>query len=469
MDGAVLVIGAGMAGLRAALDIAKTGVRVVLVEQEPVIGGAMAARLADKSETFDFAHATEIPRVDEAASNPKIEVLTLTEVERVEGEPGAFEVSLIRRARFVTDRCTRCNRCHAACPQVVPNQYYSGLSHRKAIYTPFFDAYPANYVIDLNSCLNTPPNYLPCARCVEACEDHAIQFNVPLREKLTRTVSAVILATGFRMGEPDPLQRHGYGTHPDILTSMELERLITPGGPTGGFVEKPSNSASPDSVLFIMSDASPFATSCAAAQCDRLTQQGVKTLTVLHPKSTTRGESFRDFWARVAHRKVTLADGELERITPGDDGTFRVRYKLNGDLMSAAQDYDMVVFTTPVLPPDGMAKTAEALGIEIDNDGFVKQGNRDWGPNATTRLGVYVAGCVSRPKDIRDSIAESKAAAVCAMRHVERSVFDQEDLIGQVQHSGVMINGRWLTEEELRQRVEGFLSQIMGVQSQERP
>lgn len=468
MDRAVLVIGAGMAGLRAALDLAKNGVHVVLVDQEPVIGGVMAARLADKSETFDFAHATELPRVDEVAKNPKIEVLTLTHVDRVLGEPGAFEVSLTKRARMVNDKCTRCNRCHAVCPVVVPNQFYSGLSHRKAIYTPFFEAYPSNYVIDLNSCLNKPPNYLPCARCAEACEDHAIQFSMPLEEKLTRTVSAVILASGFRMGEPEPLQRHGYGTHPDILTSMELERLITPGGPTGGFAEKPSNNGSPDRVLFVMTDASPFSTSCAAAQCDRLTQQGVNAITVLHPKVTSRGESFRDFWMRVAHRKVTLADGELERISPSDDGTFRVRYKLTGDLMSAAQDFDLVVFTTPVLPPDSLPKTAEALGIELDVDGFVKQGNRDWGPNATTRLGVYVAGCVSRPKDIRDSIAESKAAAVCAMRHVERSVFDQEELLGTVQHSGVMINGRWLTEEELRQRVEGFLSQIMGVQSQER-
>ncbi len=467
MDGAVLVIGAGMAGLRAALDLAKNAVRVVLVDREPVIGGVMAARLADKSENFDFAHGAEIPRVDEVAANPAIEVLTLSEVESVTGAPGAFEVSIVQHARIVNDRCTRCNRCHAVCPVVVPNQYYSGMSHRKAIYTPFFEAVPSNFVIDLDSCLNRPPNYLPCARCVEACEDHAIHFNVPLEERLSRKVSAIVLSTGFRMGEPELLQKHGYGTHPDIVTSMELERLITPGSPTGGFAERPSNGSSADNVLFVMTDVSPFSTACAAAQCDRLVQQGVKAVTVLHPKETSRGESFRDFWSRVAQRKVTLADGELERITADEDGPFKVRYKITGDLMSAVQEFDMVIFTTPVLPPPGLKKTADILGIELDNDGFVKPGNRDWGLNATTRLGVYVAGCVSRPKDIRDSIAESKAAAVCAMRHVERTPFDQDELLGAIQHSGVMINGRWLTEEELRQRLEGFLFQLMGAQSQE--
>jgi heterodisulfide reductase subunit A len=454
--GSVLVIGGGTAGVRAALDLAKNGVQVVLVEREPVVGGTMAARLSDESETFGFARGMDFPRIGELANHPGVELLTRAEVVELNGEAGSFTATIRQHASFVTDACTRCNRCHSVCPVVVSNPFQSGLTYRKAIYTPFRGALPSTYVIDIESCLNSPPNYLPCQRCVEVCDDHAIDFGMAQQQVLQRAVGAVIVAVGYALADSSPLQRFGYGTHPDILTYMELERLLTPAGPSGGFVEKPSSGNTPDSILFVMSDVSRFAWGCVAAQCRKLIEQDVANLTILHPSETTEHGPFRKWWAGFGIGGVSLVEGELEKVAPQEGDTIRVRFKTPGGEITAARDYDMVVFTSAVRPPRGLAELATVLGIELNGDGFVQLGKKEDGMIATTRPGVYVAGCACGPKDMPESIAESKAAAVYAMRHLERRRAAGES--GPANgYNGVMVNGHWLSEGEIRQRLERLI------------
>lgn len=460
MTDCVLVIGSGVAGMRAALDLAQHGIHVVLIEREPVLGGVMASRLSDEEETFSFTHGAEVPKTQQIAAQKNIEVLTQAELAELQGTAGDFTATIRQRARYVTDACTRCRHCHTVCPQVAPNQFQAGITLRKAIYTPFRDAYPSAYVIDIETCLNNPPNYMPCQRCVEVCDDKAIHFEAPAEQKLMRNVGAVVLATGFAVEGSGELDRYGYGAHPDIMTYMEFEQLISPVGPSGGFVEKLSNSTSPDDVLYVMHDASRFATGCAAAQCDKLVEQEIKNVVVLHPPATKEGDPFGAFWRRIARHSVTLVEGEVERISPIEDDQLRVRYKETGQPLSTTETYDMVVFTTRAKASSGFTNIAKVLGIEHNGSGFVKAGQTIGGVNATSQPGIYVAGCASGLKDVHETIAESKSAAIHSLRHVEaRAEVAGAPLVPG--HSGVMIEGKWLTDDQIRQRIESILLHLM--------
>ena len=168
MRDSVLVIGGGIAGIQASLDLAEAGARVVLVERQATIGGVMA--VLDKNfPTLDCSICIEAPKMSEVDLHPNIEILSLAEVDSVQGTAGNFSVKVRQRARYVTDACTRCGECTTVCPVVLPNDYDSGMAARKAIYTPIPQSAPGAYVIDLTNCLNTPPNYLPCNHCIDIC------------------------------------------------------------------------------------------------------------------------------------------------------------------------------------------------------------------------------------------------------------------------------------------------------------
>jgi len=177
MSDSVLVIGGGIAGVQAALDLAKAGAHVYIVENSPVIGGKMAA-LDKNFPTMDCSICIEAPKLSEVMQNRNITVLTLSEIVSVEGRAGSFKVKIFQRPRYVTDECTRCGDCVPACPVILKNEFDVGMGARKAIYLPFDQAEPGIYVIDVENCLNKPPNFLPCNRCVEVCGPKCIDFNM---------------------------------------------------------------------------------------------------------------------------------------------------------------------------------------------------------------------------------------------------------------------------------------------------
>jgi heterodisulfide reductase subunit A len=215
----ILLVGGGIAGLHAALECANSGARAIVVERGPVVGGRLAATMLEPSAIGDRSEGVRTPLFEALVENENIEILTNSTLQAVEGRPGNFTVTVREEQRFVTDACTRCKKCHTVCPVVLPNEADAGLTYRKAIYTPMLDTLPEAWVIDIENCLNTPPNYLPCQRCVDVCDDDAIFFNLPAETIHTRHVGAVILAPGFRTEEPTRFNELGYGEHTDIVTS----------------------------------------------------------------------------------------------------------------------------------------------------------------------------------------------------------------------------------------------------------
>ncbi|MEA3307911.1 MAG: FAD-dependent oxidoreductase, partial [Chloroflexota bacterium] len=307
MSNSVLVIGGGIAGIQASLDLAEAGARVVLVEREATIGGVMA--VLDKNfPTLDCSICIEAPKMSEVDLHPNIEIISLAEVAALEGVPGDFRVTICQRARYVSNECTRCGECTEVCPVVLPNEYDSGMAARKAIYTPIPQSAPGAYLIDMEHCLNEPPNYLPCDRCVQACEAKAIDFLMPQEETLIREVGSVVVAVGYDMFDPRQMQEYGYGTHPDIMTSLEFERLLNSAGPTGGEIVRPSDGEHPRNILFVLCVGSRdrrFQHYCSRFCCMysikhayQVLDHGVDDVTVLYMDIRAYGKGFDGFWER---------------------------------------------------------------------------------------------------------------------------------------------------------------------------
>ena len=460
MSDAVLVIGGGITGLRASMDLAKAGARVVLVERQPTIGGKMSAALDEDTPDPAIFGGLQPPRMEAVAQQHGIEVITLGEVIGLTGEPGKFTATIRQRARYVSDACIRCGHCRQVCPVVQPNEFDAGLAFRKAIYSPVRNSVPHAYVIDIEHCLNTPPNYLACSRCVDACEDDAIDFSVHPTETFEREVASVVVATGFDVARPANITSLGYGRHPDVLTAMELERLLSTNGPTNGFIERPSNRKEPKRVLMVMLDTSRFAWAYTARHTARLADQEVSKISVLYNNQLAFTQGLSEYWKRTAAEGVNLLWGEAEEIAPAQDGDIMVRYRDGDSGLARTQTYDMVVIAAPVEPAEGIEQLAQTLGVDVTADGYVKLVEMEFGRTITTRSAVYVAGCATGPKNMADSIVEASTAAGNALRYVSLAA-EEEKLESTSGRTGMLIGGKLLSQEDLQKRIEGLLLNIM--------
>jgi heterodisulfide reductase subunit A len=427
MSDSVLIVGGGIAGVQAALDLADAGAKVVLVEASPAIGGKMAA-LDKNFPTLDCSICIEAPKLSEVAEHPNIEILSPAEVVGFAGEPGDFTVQVRQRSRFVGDECTRCNLCVEACPVVLPNEFDVSMGSRKAISTPFPQAVPGAYTIDLDHCLNEPPNYLPCGRCMDACLPKVIDFMQPRERVVERKVGSVIVSTGFELIEPGLLQGFGYGKHPDVLTSMEFERLLTSAGPTGGEIIKPSNGEHPQSILFVLCvgsrdrrfyrHCSRFCCMYSVKEAFQAIDHGVPDVTVLYMDMRAYGKGFDTFYTRTRDEGARFVRGRPAGVEAAGD-KIRVRYENTDEGRVETAEVDMVVLATAARPPESLERLAGILDVEIGEDGFVRAREDLGGLIATTRTGVYAAGCATGLKDIPDSVAEAGAAAASALVHLD--------------------------------------------------
>ena len=434
MNDQVLVIGGGIAGVQTALDLADAGVRVVLVERSSAIGGKMAA-LDKNFPTLDCSICIEAPKLSEVEQHPNIELLADAEVTRVDGHAGDFRVEILQRGRFVTSECTRCGECVPACPVLLPNEFDVGMASRKAIYTPFPQAVPGAYAVDIDSCLNEPPNYFPCNRCSEACPPACIDFSLPLTTTIERNVVAIVAATGFDLINPASVSEYGYGRHPDIMTSMEFERLLTSVGPTGGEIIKPSDGRRPRNVLFVLCVGSRderFQPYCSRFCCMysikhayQAIDHGIAEVTVMYMDLRAYGKGFDGFLDRTRAEGARFVRGRPGRVVPGGAG-LRVRYEDTEAGEVREEDFDMVVLATAVKPPAGVPELAETLGVAVDNDGFLQASEATGGLIVTTRPGIFVAGCASGPKDIPDSVSEAGAAAALALTYAKERAWPKE-------------------------------------------
>jgi heterodisulfide reductase subunit A len=378
-----------------------------------------------------------MPKLSEVGEHANIEVLSPAEVESVEGEEGSFRVGIKLQSRFVTDECTRCDLCVDACPECVPNEFDVGMTSRKAIYTPMPQAMPQPYLIDLDLCLNDPPNYFPCDHCIEVCGPKCIDFFMPRQQSLTREVSAIIVAVGYDLIDPALLRHYGYGKHPDVLTSMELERMLTPMGPTGGEIVKPSTGEHPHNIFFVLCvgsrdrrfyrHCSRFCCMYSIKEAYQVLTHGVEDVTALYMDVRAYGKGFDGFFDRTRQEGAKFIRGHPAEITPNGRGLI-VRYENTDTGRLEKAEADMVVLATAVRPPDGLEKLAEVLGIEVDEDGFLKTVEAQGGVITATRPGIFVAGCASGPKDIPDSVAEGSGAAATALTYIENKEWPEPEM-----------------------------------------
>jgi heterodisulfide reductase subunit A len=427
MSDSVLVIGGGIAGIQSALDLAEAGAHVVLVERQSTIGGIMA--VLDKNfPTLDCSICIEAPKMSEVDLHPNIEIISLAEVDRVEGTPGDFRIRIRQRSRFVADECTRCGDCTDACPEVLPNEFDSGMASRKAIYTPIPQAVPGAFIIDLEHCLNDPPNYIPCNRCLQVCSPKAIDFLMPREIILQREVASIIVSVGYDSLDPRLLREFGYGLHPDVLTALEFERLINSAGPTEGEILKPSNREHPSNILFVLcvgSRDNRFLRYCSRFCCMysikhayQALDHGVEDVSVLYMDIRAYGKGFDGFLERTGEAGAKFLRGRPSFVGPNGMGSIRVRYEDTDRAARIEEDYDMVVLANAIKPSEGLPDLADRLGIELDDDGFIRANEIEGGLIVTSRDGIYAAGCTTGPKDIPDSVAEGSGAAALALSHV---------------------------------------------------
>ncbi|RJX23854.1 MAG: CoB--CoM heterodisulfide reductase iron-sulfur subunit A family protein [Dethiobacter sp.] len=416
-----LVIGGGIAGIQAALDIAEAGYQVDLVERMPSIGGRMA-QLDKTFPTLDCSSCILTPRMVEAASHPAINLFTFCEVEKVEGFVGNFSVVLRKKARSVDPgKCTACGLCGEICPVKVKSEFEEGLGLRSAIYTPFPQAVPAIPVLDRASCLCF--NGSACGLCLKACPAGALDFEQQ-DELLEQKYGAIVMATGFNLLNMEGFGELAYGRHLDIITSLQLERLLSPSGPTGGRILKPSSKQPPQSIVFVQCAGSRDKSHSARPYCSKICcmysakhallfkeQYPEAWVYLFYTDICTPGKGLEELYLRVEEKYgVLYLRGRVSRVTPGGDMLLVEGIDtLSGHPVKI--ETDMVVLAPAITARSDAAEVARLLGISTDNHGFFTEAHPKLRPVETRLAGIFLAGACQGPGNIPETVIQAGAAA----------------------------------------------------------
>jgi heterodisulfide reductase subunit A len=420
---ATLVIGAGIAGIQASLDIADAGFKVYLVEREPTIGGRMA-QLDKTFPTLDCSSCILTPKMVDAGSHPNIELLTYSEVVDVQGQVGDFQVKVKKKPRYVHEElCTGCGLCVEACVwKKVPSEFDAGVAMRSAAYIPFPQAVPLKAVIDENTCLYLTKG--KCGRkCEKACERGAIDFEMK-EELVDLHVGAIIVATGFDPFDPRLKPEFAYGVYDNVITGLEFERLSSASGPTQG--EILINGQEPRDVVFIhcvgSRDKNLGNEYCSRVCCMYTAKQAhlvrekmpEASITVFYIDVRAFGKGFEEFYDRVRMEGARYRRGNPSEIyKKGDKLIVRAEDTLLSEPLEV--EADLVVLAVGVTPRADAQQLADLLGISLSPDGFFQEAHPKLHPVETGVEGIYLAGCCQGPKDVPDAVAQGKAAASSAI------------------------------------------------------
>jgi heterodisulfide reductase subunit A len=422
---AVLVIGGGVAGIQAALDVADAGYKVYLVEKTASIGGKMA-QLDKTFPTLDCSSCILTPKMSLVGHHPNIELMTYSEVREVSGYVGNFKVKVERKPRYVIEgKCTGCNDCVKTCPINVPDEFNAGLTWRKAIYIPFAQAVPNCYVIDVEHCLGMNP--IACGKCKESCEPDAIDYNMqPLFVELE--VGAIIVATGYKLFDGRRVLEYGYGKYADVMSSLEMERLLSASGPTEGKVVRPSNLEKPKHIVFVQCVGSrnerynPYCSRvCCMAAVKQARQIKEKNpdiqVSIFYIDMRAFGKGYEEFYEIAARQYgVNFIRGRVSEIRQSFDSdrlVVRAEDTLLGNPIE--DEADIVVLSCGLEPPEGVEDFCRMLGLQRSADGFILEAHPKLRPVETNTDGIFICGAVQAPKDIPDSVAQAKGAAASAL------------------------------------------------------
>ena len=418
-----LVIGGGIAGIQTALDIAEAGFEVDIVEKQPTIGGKMTQ--IDKTfPTLDCAACILTPKMVDCAQNDKIHIYAYSEVEHVGGFVGNFHVKIRRKARFVKeDVCTGCGACTEKCPQKkVPNEFNLGLDTRRAIYIPFAQAVPKVATIDPDSC-NMLKNG-KCGVCAKVCTAGAIDYKQK-DEIVEREYGAIVAATGFQPIDLSKFDEFAYSKSPDVVSSLEFERLMNAAGPTGGTLLRPSDGAHPKTIVFVQcvgsrcSDAQKGKSYCSKICCMYTAKHAMlcrekypdTDVYVFYIDVRTPGKNFDEFYRRaVEEYGVHYIKGMVGKVVP-EGGKLKVQAS---DLLDNRQlhiDADMVVLAAAIEPDKSARSVATMLTASMDTNDFFTEAHPKLRPVESPTAGVFLSGTCQGPKDIPETVAQASAAA----------------------------------------------------------
>jgi len=414
-----LVIGGGIAGIQASLDIANAGYEVLLVEKNPSIGGHMI-QLSETFPTLDCSQCILTPKMVEVSRHPNIKLLTYSEIQEVSGYVGNFNVKIMKKPRYVIeDKCTLCDKCVDVCPVAGASEHDENLVARKAIYMPFPQAIPATYTIDPDKC----PGFLPiaCGKCAEVCEPKAIDFDMK-PEIVEEKVGAMVVATGYDLYSAKNLPEYGGGKLEDVLNGLQFERLLSATGPTAGEVRRLSDNKVPKRVVFLSCvgsrDTEKHLPYCSKICCMYMAKHAMLykhkvpdgEAIIFYIDIRAGGKGYEEFVERTQKEDVMYIRGKVSKV-------YRNNGKLNVlgvDTLIGKQleiECDMVVLSMAMVPHRDINDLLGKLKIAADKHGFLSEAHPKLRPVESISAGVFLAGAAQAPKDIPEVVAQASGAA----------------------------------------------------------
>jgi len=466
ITGSVMIVGGGIGAIQAALDLADSGYYVYMVEKKPSIGGTMA-QLDKTFPTNDCSMCIMSPKLVEAGRHRNIELITSATVEEVQGEKGAFEVRVLQKARYIDmSKCIACGICAEKCPKKVDDVFNGNLIKRKAVYIQYPQAVPLKYSIDRDNCI-----YLQngkCGACQKFCPAGAVNFEDNDRE-MSLNVGAIILSPGFKTYDPSVDDRLGYNSNPDIMTSLEFERVLSASGPTLGHLVRMSDHKEPKKIAWIQCVGSRNINGCDNFYCSSVCcMYAVKQAIIAKEHSAspldcaifymdmrTHGKGFEECYnsARETHG-IRFERARIHSIMRGEDGQHRIMYPSEEGILRH-ESFDIVVLSVGMETSSDVLELSQTLGIELSPAGFAA--TTSFNPVAASRDGIYVCGAFQGPKDIPQTVIEAGSAAmsagsaICEARntltkelpeHEERKIIGETPRIGVfICHCGINISG----------------------------
>ncbi|MCK4337612.1 MAG: CoB--CoM heterodisulfide reductase iron-sulfur subunit A family protein, partial [Candidatus Aminicenantes bacterium] len=419
-----LVIGGGISGIQAALDIANSGHEVILVEKSPSIGGHMI-QLSETFPTLDCSQCILTPKMVEVSKHEKIKLLTYSEVQEVSGYVGNFKAKILKKPTYVDpDLCTLCDECTKVCPVVVESEFELGLTGRRAIYIPFPQAIPATYILDDTGC----PGLLPiaCGKCADVCDPGAIDFDQK-PEIVEEEIGVIVVATGYDLYDKTNMGEYGYGKIPDVMDGLQFERLCSASGPTNGKIIRPSDLKEPKELVFIQCAGSRDP-ELHCAYCSKICCMYTSKHAMLYKHHVHDGQAYVFY---IDIRSGGKGYEEFVQRTVENDGVLYLRGKVSkvfqdGDKVKVwgvdtligkdiEIDADLVVLAMAMRPSEGTEKLAKILKMSLDKDGFFSEAHPKLKPVESVSAGMFIAGAAQAPKDIPEAVAQASGAAAKAI------------------------------------------------------
>lgn len=417
-----LVIGAGIAGGEAALNLANTGYKVLLVDKELSVGGKMIM-LSKVFPTLDCAACITTPKVSEISRHPNITIFTGSEVSHIKKiSDNEFTAKVTKHPRYVhVEDCTACQLCEKACPVNVRDQYQFGLIGRKAAFIPFSICSPKAAAIDIDNCTL-------CGACEKACPTNCIDFTMET-EEMHLHVKTVVIATGFKLFDPKNMPRYGYGKSKNILTAQQMERELAPTRPYNTIL-RPGDGKVPDKIAYVLCvgsrDASVGNPICSQICCMYSIKQAqllmgalpMADVTIYYINIRSFGKGFEEFYQQAKGMGVNFVKGKIGKISEKENGNLLLRYEDINEGKLQEAEHDMVILSTGVLPNTGIEKFFENQTLSLDPFKFVAQSDVLASPAKTSIDGVFVAGTAIGPMDIPDTILSAGAASSEAISYL---------------------------------------------------